>query len=206
MWKEFKSCIDFCCRIVIEEYTQEKNKQSGWYQVITWTGKLIRASNVLLNSLTSMALVYAFIKYGYPLLGKRWWAIIFLSLIILSLLFLISTIKRYHERILKECRDCVLKIGRLSEAIGAGHEIHYLIDRAEPSISKDDLIYWQAHTEQAIDFTGAKALIEFRDGRPSIPAIPDTPEQQLNWVSQQNGKLRNLIRKLQEQSIPVKTR
>lgn len=60
--------------------------------------KIARWTNIAFGSITSLGLIYAYVKYVFPLISKRSWGLIFLSLFVLFLLFLIGAIKRFHER------------------------------------------------------------------------------------------------------------
>lgn len=54
------------------------------------------------TTLSALVLLYLYLHRGVILNNKRWAAIIFLSVFSLFLLYLITAIKRFHERTLSE--------------------------------------------------------------------------------------------------------
>src|SRR5260370_20897983 len=90
--------VRFCFGVLRTAYGHEKSRQSRRYKLMTLGSRIARWANIAFGSITSLGLIYAYLKYVFPLISKRSWSIIFLSVFVLFLLFLIEAIKRFHER------------------------------------------------------------------------------------------------------------
>jgi hypothetical protein len=65
------------------------------------THKATKILGAIFASAGSLGALALFFTYLWPLMGKRWWAIIFLSLVSLALIWLNGIVKTYHERTVK---------------------------------------------------------------------------------------------------------
>jgi hypothetical protein len=146
MWQYIKSYLNFC-RIAVDS----EILQGRWLKSMKATYKIVSAiATVILAWWGAKELVQML-----PPLGKRWWAIIILSLFSGCLLFLVGVIKSFHEKTVSklnqqhasELNDLnsdrqarARRILKLAEALGWMNTLDHLIrDYAEDRIKKEDL-------------------------------------------------------------------
>jgi hypothetical protein len=97
VWDAAVSYIHFHSHAVSSVY--HRSKWRGLMKAMHTTTKVVWAIFISAGGIGVLAL---FINYVWPLLGKRWWAIVFLSLFSVAVLFLNGIVKQYHQN---ETRD-----------------------------------------------------------------------------------------------------
>ena len=75
------SQLSFCARAVQEVY-----RRSRWRGLMEATHKATKIVWGIFGSATGLGLLALFFTYLWPLLGKRWWAIVFVSLLCVVLI------------------------------------------------------------------------------------------------------------------------
>lgn len=181
---------------------------------------------VLFNILTLLSL-FINLHIGLPHWTWKGWLIAFLISVIVSLLIILEAVYRYHTRTvgdqakvlkhlessnraqIKRERIRADKLVALCAVAGAGKELYERLtaelyrDKGYPSDSKHAVEVWQAGLESAIvSRISADALVEFREGSQTSLPIPDSLEEQRNWVSQQYQRLNMLIGTLAPETAP----
>lgn len=94
------SHLTFYARAVGEVYA--RSKWRGLMEATRQTTKVIWGFFI---SAGGLGLVGLYFKYVWPLLGKRWWAIVYLSVLVVILLALNGIVKTFHEQATKDLGD-----------------------------------------------------------------------------------------------------
>ena len=178
------------------------------------TAKAVRIGNWLFGFITSLTLGYLYLQYGFPQLSKRWWAIIFLSIFSIFLLFLVWVIKRFHERTVKELnieheseaktrQKHITHIERLTYVRGMAFQAHYEVDSGQ-TLPKEILDYLDANINQTLwnCFNNPELMEKHYAG---LKPIPTTGDKQRWWLEAHLSRLNEIIERERQQSIARKT-
>ena len=158
---------------------------------MTVGSKIARWANVAFGSITSLGLIYAYVKYVYPLISKRSWGIVFLSLFVLFLLFLIGAIKRVHERTV----NTSVWIAEHLSSRAAMIEEYFVCLQPKQLADKEYLEAWLNGAAHDIrDCLGDHAVKGFYDGSDVGKPPPENIEAQILWMRRYAGKLRMIIK------------
>jgi len=138
-------------------------------------------------------------------LGKRWWAILLLSVACVLLLVLIGIIKRFHERTVTELYVNHLKITqrifRLADVIGQATQIDRLYDNKEDEAPKEVFETWVAYLKMALRNTfGETAVSDFTDGHPESLDVTDHQHVWFLFLREQLSQLVDRQTKLIKQA------
>jgi len=181
-----KDYIVFCWHALKEDV-----EQSRLYVGLTRTLRLAdKVANAVLGSTLSALIIGLVFVYREPVLrNKRWTAIAVLLISVAFLLWLIGSIKRFHERTVNRRVWIADKLGRYPAAI----EEHFSVLRS--AADKEFLQGWLNGAAHDIeDWLGSDALKRFYDGSDAGKPPPDTLDEQVRWMRKYAGKLNMLVR------------
>jgi hypothetical protein len=181
---------------------------------------------------TSMKTIYALVAFiasvvllwwnlkdivrALPPIGKRWWAIIFLALVVALLLILIGFIKSFHERIVRkiyqadegiteEFADCAERIEWLTLILGRGDALSSLLeaDNAQP-LSRLEIQLYESDVRTTLDRFGPNWAESHFEGFPA--SISESLSDQQRRMNVHRSRLHALIQaqRAHRQSIAAK--
>jgi hypothetical protein len=204
--KSFFKVWSFCYLALVDDYGR-----SRWYKNMSTTYvRLDKVVNLLLGGgLVSFAVYYFYSHSQLLLNNKRWVAIIVLSVIAAFLLFLIGSIKRFHERTVADLTDNLHeRVGRLKELCEVYGGLHELLkqDRRDshwPTIAA--LQYWAEQLRDALwacyGLAGTEKFTE--GGNHYSVTVPEDESKHSEWLYNSYERLGDLIEEESPKQKPL---
>jgi hypothetical protein len=168
-WDNLKSDVAFCRKGFQSAFAE------GWWYVITnaWHG-LNRAWEIFLGTTITAAALVLYAYYIYPAVGRRWTAILALSLSIFGLLVTIRVTRRLYEKNQNELQGAQTRLATLEEEILGNAEAKRQLTALQESIRpilKIEFKPKEEPYEQVLDSTTNRKVFRISVTSPQLVVV-----------------------------------
>jgi hypothetical protein len=194
MWGYIKSYADFCATSITRLLYRHR-----WFSSVKTIYKVL----AFMASLVLLWWSLREIVERLPPIGKRWWTIVTLSIVVTLFLILIGFIKNFHERtvneiyeanegITTEYADCAKQIEWLMLVRGRGDTLSSLLeaDNAQP-LSRLEIQLYESDLRNTLDRFGPNWANSHFEGFSA--AVPNSLSGQRDRINVHRNRLHDFI-------------